>query len=184
MPCARVGLPLGTTTSVSVYAGEVVCLDRNMRFSFTHISTCHSLPGALFDVVSTYIHLLHDLSILSRSIVMMGDSAGGGLVVAAMLFLRDHGATIARELGMRGGNGGIPMPVGCVLCSPWVSIMGATFELIYGVSYTSSAMSHSLPSLCTPTTHLIVGKKWAYLLYSLLTYIKTYHSRIHPLLVF
>lgn len=51
-------------------------------------------PGALYDVVQTYLYLIdldekHRLD--PKNIIVMGDSAGGGLCLAMMLYLRDHG---------------------------------------------------------------------------------------------
>ena len=44
---------------------------------------------------------------ISRSLVMSGDSAGGGLALALVLSLRDDGAAV---------------PAGCVLLSPWLDL--------------------------------------------------------------
>ncbi|KAG1076963.1 hypothetical protein G6F42_025167 [Rhizopus arrhizus] len=62
-------------------------------------------PGALYDVVQSYLYLIdpnekHRLD--PKNIIVMGDSAGGGLCLAMMLYLRDHG---------------LPQPEGAVLIS-------------------------------------------------------------------
>ncbi|KAG2190057.1 hypothetical protein INT46_007936 [Mucor plumbeus] len=67
-------------------------------------------PGALYDVVQSYLYLIdpkekHRLD--PKNIIVMGDSAGGGLCLAMMLYLRDHG---------------LPQPEGAVLISPWVDL--------------------------------------------------------------
>lgn len=62
-------------------------------------------PGALYDVVQSYLYLIdpkekHRLD--PKNIIVMGDSAGGGLCLAMLLYLRDHG---------------LPQPEGAVLIS-------------------------------------------------------------------
>ncbi|KAI8641308.1 alpha/beta hydrolase fold-domain-containing protein [Parasitella parasitica] len=67
-------------------------------------------PGALYDVVQSFFYLIdpkekHRLD--PKNVIVMGDSAGGGLCLAMMLYLRDHG---------------LPQPEGAVLISPWVDL--------------------------------------------------------------
>ncbi|KAI5481084.1 esterase / lipase [Pseudohyphozyma bogoriensis] len=64
-------------------------------------------PGQLHDAVSGYMRLIIDLKIPPENIVFAGDSAGGGLCLALMMYLRDEG---------------YPLPSGCVLMSPWVDL--------------------------------------------------------------
>ncbi|KAM0755002.1 hypothetical protein T439DRAFT_322062 [Meredithblackwellia eburnea MCA 4105] len=64
-------------------------------------------PGQLHDAVSAYMRLILDLKIPSENIVFAGDSAGGGLCLATMMYLRDEG---------------YPLPSGCILQSPWVDL--------------------------------------------------------------
>ncbi|KAI7893168.1 alpha/beta hydrolase fold-domain-containing protein [Mucor mucedo] len=67
-------------------------------------------PGALFDVVQSFLYLIdgNDKHRFKPSnILVMGDSAGGGLCLAMMLYLRDHG---------------LPQPEGAALLSPWVDL--------------------------------------------------------------
>ena len=64
-------------------------------------------PGALFDVVDSYLRLTEDLKIPSNNIVIAADSAGGGLSVALLLYLRDNK---------------YPLPAGAILFSPWVDL--------------------------------------------------------------
>ena len=65
--------------------------------------TC--FPGPLHDVVSAYLRLVEDLHVPAENVVLAGDSAGGGLCLALMLYLRDNG---------------YPLPGGAILFSPWV----------------------------------------------------------------
>ena len=68
----------------------------------------HPFPAAVEDAVSGYRYLL-SREIRPRHIAIAGDSAGGGLVVAAMLAIRDAG---------------LPQPA-CGWCiSPWIDMEG------------------------------------------------------------
>lgn len=62
-------------------------------------------PGPLHDVVSGYFRLVEDLHIPSENILLAGDSAGGGLCLALLMYLRDYNYTL---------------PAGAILMSPWV----------------------------------------------------------------
>ncbi|KAF9107023.1 hypothetical protein BGX27_008915 [Mortierella sp. AM989] len=71
-------------------------------------------PAALVDVLAAYLYLLNppaDAGIApvdSKNIVIMGDSAGGGLAFATMLAIRDAG---------------LPMPGGIIGISPWLDLL-------------------------------------------------------------
>lgn len=68
----------------------------------------HPFPLPLHDVLHGYLRLLAPpLSIPPENIIVMGDSAGGGLSLALCLYLRDEGYTL---------------PAGLVLMSPWVDL--------------------------------------------------------------
>ena len=62
-------------------------------------------PGPLHDAVSAYFRMVDDLHISPSNIILAGDSAGGGLCLALMMYLRDNG---------------YPLPGGAILMSPWV----------------------------------------------------------------
>ncbi|GAA5888692.1 hypothetical protein JCM5296_000069 [Sporobolomyces johnsonii] len=64
-------------------------------------------PAALLDAVSAYYHLTEELRIPASNIIVSGDSAGGNLALALMLYLRDNG------LAQVGGG---------ILISPWVDM--------------------------------------------------------------
>ncbi|KAG1889456.1 Alpha/Beta hydrolase protein [Suillus subluteus] len=64
-------------------------------------------PGQLHDVVSTYFRLTDDLRVPPENLVVAGDSAGGALGLALLLYLRDNGYTL---------------PGGALLFSPWVDL--------------------------------------------------------------
>ncbi|KAH9081932.1 lipase/ esterase [Lactarius deliciosus] len=63
-------------------------------------------PGPLHDAVSTYFRLIEDLHIPPGNILFAGDSAGGGLCLALLMYLRDNN---------------YPLPAGAILMSPWVA---------------------------------------------------------------
>ncbi|MGF6296050.1 alpha/beta hydrolase [Paraburkholderia youngii] len=66
----------------------------------------HRFPAALDDATAAYRQLLA-MGIAPSSIVIAGDSAGGGLALATLVALRDASA---------------PMPAGGLLFSPWTDL--------------------------------------------------------------
>ncbi|OJT04454.1 Esterase [Trametes pubescens] len=64
-------------------------------------------PGPLHDAVSAYFRLVDDLHVPPENIVVAGDSAGGGLALALLMYLRDND---------------YPLPAGAILMSPWVDL--------------------------------------------------------------
>ncbi|BAN22032.1 putative lipase/esterase [Caballeronia insecticola] len=69
----------------------------------------HRFPAALDDSIAAYRRILADCAdgADARSIVIAGDSAGGGLALATLLALRDAGD---------------PLPAAAVLFSPWTDL--------------------------------------------------------------
>lgn len=63
-------------------------------------------PAPLQDCLAAYLYLLASGQ-APATIVMAGDSAGGGMVVSLLCILRDQG---------------LPLPAGAVLISPWVDL--------------------------------------------------------------
>jgi monoterpene epsilon-lactone hydrolase len=76
----------------------------------------HPFPAALNDLRTAYQWLAETQA--SQQIVVMGDSAGGGLALSLVMSLRDEGADL---------------PVGLVMMSPWVDLA------MQGMSYTERA---------------------------------------------
>jgi len=66
----------------------------------------HPYPAALDDAVAAYNWLLAQ-GISSENIMIVGESAGGGLALAALLAMRDQG---------------FPLPVAAVAISPWTDL--------------------------------------------------------------
>jgi monoterpene epsilon-lactone hydrolase len=77
----------------------------------------HRFPAALDDAVAAYDWLLSQ-GVSPENIVVAGDSAGGNLVLASLLSLRERG---------------LPLPAAGVLMSPWTDLAAT------GESYTSRA---------------------------------------------
>ncbi|KAF9174828.1 hypothetical protein BGX21_009125 [Mortierella sp. AD011] len=71
-------------------------------------------PAALHDALAAYLYLLDPPAdsgfapVDPKNIVIMGDSAGGGLSFATMLAIRDSG---------------LPMPAGVIGWSPWIDLL-------------------------------------------------------------
>lgn len=62
-------------------------------------------PCGLMDCLAAYLYLLTVQD--PETIVLAGDSAGGGMVLSMLVLLRDQG---------------LPMPAGAILLSPWVDL--------------------------------------------------------------
>jgi epsilon-lactone hydrolase len=77
----------------------------------------HRYPAALDDALAAYGWML-DRGLKSTNIAFAGDSAGGNLVLAAMLALRERG---------------IPLPITAALMSPWTDLAAT------GASYITRA---------------------------------------------
>ena len=67
----------------------------------------HPFPAALEDAVTAYRWLLNEKNYRAKNIVVAGDSAGGGLAFALVMYLRDHA---------------LPLPAGVIAMSPWTDL--------------------------------------------------------------
>lgn len=86
-------------------------------------------PAQLQDALTAYLHLLKELRIPAKQIIMSGDSAGANLALALLRYISNHG----KELD-------IPAPGAVTLWSPWVDIGGALVQDVtrspnYGTDY-------------------------------------------------
>lgn len=92
-------------------------------------------PCGLQDCLATYLYLL---SVQDPStIILAGDSAGGGMVLSLLVTLR---------------NRGIPLPAGAILISPWVDLTHS-FPSVSGhnpLDYIPSSGFHHRPSRAWP----------------------------------
>ncbi|KAI1309267.1 hypothetical protein F5Y03DRAFT_76528 [Xylaria venustula] len=92
-------------------------------------------PCGLQDCLAAYLYLLkyHDPS----TIILAGDSAGGGMVLSTLVTLRDRG---------------IPLPAGAILISPWVDL-SHSFPSVAGdcpLDYIPPIGFHHKPSVSWP----------------------------------
>ena len=103
----------------------------------------HRFPAALHDATAAYRRLIAD-GIAPESIVIAGDSAGGGLALATLVALRDAGD---------------PMPAGGLLFSPWTDLAatGASIRTNDGLDPMFSGPAIALAGKVylgdTPATH-------------------------------
>jgi monoterpene epsilon-lactone hydrolase len=85
-------------------------LARRRVFSLDYrLAPEHRYPAALDDAVAAYEWLLAHEGIAPGAVSFVGDSAGGGLVLASLLRLRDAG---------------LPLPACAVCFSPWTDLAG------------------------------------------------------------
>ncbi|CAF1393863.1 unnamed protein product [Adineta steineri] len=106
------------TGDINTYSGFECYLSRIFNINVLHVEYRlvpeHPYPAAVDDTIALY-HALLDQNISSSRMMIMGDSAGGGLTLQTMQVL------ITREL---------PVPHGVILLSPWADISSS------GESYT------------------------------------------------
>ncbi|MEG2440691.1 MAG: alpha/beta hydrolase [Acetivibrio sp.] len=67
----------------------------------------HPYPAALEDAFAAYSFIVEEHLYNPGKLIIVGDSAGGGLALALCMYLRDHG---------------FPKPAGLVLMSPWADL--------------------------------------------------------------
>jgi monoterpene epsilon-lactone hydrolase len=99
----------------------------------------HRFPAALDDALVAYGWML-DRGLNPANIAFAGDSAGGNLVLAAMLALRERS---------------LPLPVAAVLMSPWTDLAAT------GTSYVSRAEAdpiHQRPMILTLAKNYLGGQ--------------------------
>lgn len=93
------------------FGGDVLTIDYRVAPEFPY-------PAALEDAVFAYKWLLEEKNYDAKHIIVAGDSAGGGLALALVLYVRDHG---------------LPMPGGVITMSPWTDLTssGESYETNY-----------------------------------------------------
>jgi len=101
------GYALGSPTTGRAMAARVALAGGAAVVSLDYrLAPEHPCPAAVNDAVAAYDALRRD-GLDSASLALMGDSAGGGLVIATLVELRCRGAAL---------------PVGGVCISPWVDL--------------------------------------------------------------
>lgn len=106
---------LGTADHVVKVAGHIGKASGCRVLSVDYrLAPEHAFPAAVDDALTSYRWLL-DQGYTADKIVLSGDSAGGGLTLAALLAIKEQG---------------LPTPAGAVPISPWaeLSCSGATWQ--------------------------------------------------------
>ncbi|KAI0756250.1 Alpha/Beta hydrolase protein [Daedaleopsis nitida] len=100
-------------------------------------------PGPLHDAVCAYFRLVDDLHVPPENIIVAGDSAGGGLTLALLMYLRDNN---------------YPMPSGAITFSPWVDLTMSCESWESNAQYDIVPMpqpgDHMNPILCYLGEHM------------------------------
>ncbi len=97
----------GSIVSHRPLAGSIACLAQARALLFNYrLAPEHPFPAALDDARTAYQWLLNN-SVEPRKIVVVGDSAGGGLALALLTILRDNG---------------MHLPAAAVCISPWTDL--------------------------------------------------------------
>lgn len=111
-----------------------ICKAASATAFFVHyrIAPEHPFPAAIEDVVSAYEWLLASGNAPS-SIQIVGDSAGGGIALGALLRLRDRGA---------------PMPAGLVLLAPWADLTLSGRSMIINARKATLANNVEIMMVC------------------------------------
>ncbi|KAI9494252.1 Alpha/beta hydrolase fold-3 [Zychaea mexicana] len=81
------------------------------------LSPEETYPTAQDNCVNAYRYLVHDLGLSPSRIIVAGDSSGGNLAATVLLRIRDQ-----RSDPVLATIPPIPLPAGCALISPWVTM--------------------------------------------------------------
>lgn len=101
------GYVIGSTLTHQCLLGEVAkhCRAETLGINY-RLAPEHPHPAALEDALAAYRWILAEKA-APESVTVMGDSAGGGLTLALLLALKQHGE---------------PMPGAVVVMSPWTDL--------------------------------------------------------------
>ena len=101
------GYAIGSPASHRHLVGALAAASRTRAFALDYRRAPeHPFPAAVDDALAGYRGLL-DVGIAPGSIVLGGDSAGGGLTVATLIAIRDRG---------------LALPAAAVCISPWTDL--------------------------------------------------------------
>ena len=99
-PMKNIYRTMAVRYSKLLQGGDVLTIDYR-------VAPAHKYPAALEDAVAAYMWLVEEQEYDPAKIMVVGDSAGGGLTLALLMYLRDHN---------------IPLPNGAILMSPWTDL--------------------------------------------------------------
>ncbi|GAB7356479.1 hypothetical protein MBLNU459_g7240t2 [Dothideomycetes sp. NU459] len=97
-------------------------------------------PCGLHDCIAAYLYLIQNHH--PSTVLLAGDSAGGGMVISMLVTLRDQG---------------IPLPAGAILLSPWVDLTHS-FPSVAGegkLDYIPPNGFHHKPSMAWPPPNAV-----------------------------
>ncbi len=102
------GYVIGSPRSHRHLAADIALAAGTRAFTLDYrLAPEHPFPAALDDAVAAYRWLIESQQAKPGSIVLAGDSAGGGLVLTTLVALRDAG---------------LPLPAAGVCLSPWTDL--------------------------------------------------------------
>jgi acetyl esterase/lipase len=109
------GFAMGSSRSVRPLAANIVLASGVASFALDYrLAPENPCPAQIEDAADAYAWLLEQ-GYGADDIVLVGDSAGGGLVVSALVGIRDRG---------------LPMPAGAICISPWVDMTLVSQSLV------------------------------------------------------
>jgi epsilon-lactone hydrolase len=102
------GYAVGSAISHRGLVGKIVAETGIKALSLDYrLAPEHPFPAALEDSVSAYVWLLEKEGYDPKDIILMGDSAGGGLTLSTLLKLKEIG---------------LPQPLAAAVISPWTDL--------------------------------------------------------------
>ena len=110
------GYVAGSAALYSHFTWRIAASTRSTLFAIEYrLAPEHPFPAALTDAIAAYQWLLAQAP-NPKAIAVIGDSAGGGLVLATLMKLRDEG---------------LPLPAAAIAISPWtdLALTGASLQL-------------------------------------------------------
>ena len=99
-PMKNIYRTMAVRYSKILHGGDVLTIDYR-------VAPKHPYPAALDDAFAAYLWLIEEQEYDPSQIIIAGDSAGGGLTLALLMYLRDND---------------YPLPLAAVLMSPWTDL--------------------------------------------------------------
>ncbi|KAK0546501.1 hypothetical protein OC845_004579 [Tilletia horrida] len=127
----------GNTTSDSAKL-----LTRGLNVEY-RLSNETSWPGIVADAMAAYSYLVDTCKFVPENIFLMGDSAGGNLILALTRHLHETKA--------------LPLPGGLVLTSPWTDLSMSTFDSTLSAKANISFDYIRNPTIALARDHVVRG---------------------------